>query len=337
MEATIKDVARQAGVSTATVSRVINNTGGVRSDTVKRVMDAVKYVNYVPNIMARNLKTESSTIIGFVISNISNTHFTKMANKIESILREQGLNLIVCNTADDPNLELDHLQRMIAMHADGIILNTTCKNNDWICELSHKIPMVLVDRNITDPVFLGDFVGSNGYGGVMDLTKHLIEKGHRDIAIITSDLSTSTGRERLNGFSAAMRTIGIVVDDYYIYRYDSQHFSEEDGVAGCQYLMGLEKRPTAIVVINNEMTIGVYKYLHNNDISVPDDISVVSYGNINNSDLFRVEPTFATLNPNFIGEKAANLLLSRIEAPGRGNREIIFEPLLVVNESTKTL
>lgn len=335
--ATIKDVARHAGVSTATVSRVINNSGFVRPDTVQKVLSAIEEIQYVPNITARNLKNDSSSIIAFLISNISNTHFTIMAKTIDSILRNAGYSLMVSSTDDDPKTEIEQLKRMQSLNVQGIILNTTGRNDKLVAELSEKIPMVLVDRSVSSLEFRGDFVGSNGYSGVYDITEHLIDRGHRRIAIISSDLSTSTGRERLAGFSAAMKKIGVTVDDHYIYNFNSGHFNEEGGIRGCKYLMELEEPPTAIVVSNNDMAIGVYKYLARHNYRIPQDVSVASFGNINNSDLFKVQPTFATLNPMFIGEKAANLILSRISNPAVGAREVIFEPLMVIKDSTRSL
>ncbi len=334
---TIKDVAKCAGVSTATVSRVINGAIGVRPKTVERVNKAIAQVNYVPNAAARNLKTDTTKMIGLLISNISNSHFTSMAKIIETILHKDGYSMVVCSTDDDPNLELDYLSRLMSLRVDGLILNTTGQNDDFISGLSHNLPIALVDRSITTPNFLGDFVGSNNFEGVYALTKHLIGYGHRKIGIITSNLHVSTGQERLSGFQKAMLEIGISVDGAYPYRYDSQYFNIEGGVEGCRYLMSLKTPPTAIVVANNTMAVGVYTYLHDNHILTPDDVSVVSYGNISNSELFRTEPTYATLSPYFIGEKAAKLLLSRIEDPTRSNREVIFEPFLVVNESTRSL
>lgn len=335
--ATIKDVARAAGVSVATVSRVINNLGVVRKSTEDRVRKAIEETNYIPNAAATGLKTNSSKMIGFLISNIMNPHFTIMAKVIERTLRQRGYSLIVSSTDDDPAKEIHMLQCLQGLNVDGIILNTTGCNDEFVADLSTRIPMVLVDRSIRCPELIGDFVGSNGFDGVRALTEHLISRGHTRIGIITSNLSTSTGRERLEGFSAAMRSIGVTVDEKYPLRYSGEHFNEDDGASGCNYLMNLPEPPTAIVVANNAMVIGAYKYLNLRRIAVPDDVSIVSFGNINNSDLFRVQPTFATLNPSFIGEKAADLLLSRMEQPARGNREVFFEPLLVQGESTRSI
>lgn len=334
---TIKDVAVRAGVSVATVSRVINNADSVRAETAERVLAAIKEIDYIPNAAARNLKTATNPSVGFIVSNISNSHFTKMARTIEDRLRQSGYSLFIASTDDNPQSEQECLRRMEGTNVAGIILNTTGKNDGLVCDLSKKIPFALVDRTVADPKFNGDFVGSNGFGGIRALTRHLFQNGHREIAFITSDLSTSTGRERLSGFVNAMQDIGVTVNEQYKYLYTSGCFNENGGLEGCHYLMNLPTRPTAIVVANNQMAIGVYKYLYHHHISVPDDVSVVSYGNISNSDLFRKEPTIVTLDPTFIGDRAAKLLLSRIRQPDIGNRESIFEPLLIINETTRAI
>ena len=336
-DVTIKDVARLAGVSTATVSRVINGASGVKQSTVDKVNKVIAETDYIPNATARNLKTDSTRIIGLIVSNISNNHFTSMSKVIDQVLREKGYSVIVCNTEDDPALELDCIRRLMSLQVAGIILNTTSQNDDSIAATSHNLPMVLVDRSISHPNFIGDFVGSNGFSGVKALTTHLIGLGHRDIGIITSNLKTSTGRERLEGFVSAMAGIGVTVDEHYPFRFDSRFFNVEGGIAGCSYLLSRENPPTAIVVANNTMAVGVYKYLHAQRVPVPGRISVASYGNIDNGELFSVEPTYTTLNPDFIGERAARLLLSRMDEPSRGNREVIFEPVLVAGGSTAAL
>ena len=337
IDITIKNVAKEAGVSTATVSRVINGVSGVRPSTIKKVNDAIARINYVPNAVARNLKTEKTNTIGLLVSNISNSHFTFMAKTIEQILRDEGYIVIFCSTDDRADMELKYLQRLMSLRVDGLILNTTGQNDDYVAGLSNMLPIVLVDRYIHNHKFFGDFVGSNNFDGMKTMTRHLVDLGHRKIGIITSNLLASTGRERLRGFQAAMQNIGVCVDDNYPYRYDSSFFNIEGGMDGSKYLMSLEDKPTAIAVINNDMAIGVYKYLYANHISVPEEVSIVSYGNIENSELFCIEPTYVTLNPHFIGEKAGQYLLSRINNRSLGNREVIYESTLYIHDSTKKL
>ena len=334
---TIRDVARYAGVSTATVSRVMNGIGVVRPDTKKKVEDAIKHLNYLPNEAARNLKTESSKLVGFIVSSISNGHFSSMAKMAEKFFERYGYNLIVCSTEDDGVSEVKYLQRMMQMQVEGLIVNTTGKNDELISEISSDVPIVLVDRYVSHPGFVGDFVGSNNYAGIEKLTQFLIAHGHRRIGIINSNLKVSTGVERFSAFRESMGRIRVTVGDDYEYRYDSQSSSIEDGYDGCRYLMNLAVPPTAIVIANNTLAIGAYKYINDHGIDIPGMLSIVSYGNIDNSDLFRISPTYTTLNSGFFGEKAANFLLSRIGNPGIGNREVIFEPSLFLGNSAGVL
>ena len=333
MAATIRDVARLAGVSTSTVSRALNAPSCVKHQTLSRIMKAVQECHYVPNTFARNLKTNSSKTIGLLISDISNSHFTSMAKAIETILRENGFSMIVCSTDENPQQELDYLHHMLSSQVDGLILNTTNFNNDQIVEFSSRLPVVLIERNIEEPGFRGDYIGSNNQEGMKEMTQYLLRNGHRKIGLINCETQVSTGRERLQGFVNAMRAAGISAGTDYPYLFDCASFSVENGYTGCAHLMTMEDRPTALLVTNNTLTIGVLKYLRSHQVSVPKDISVMSYGNIEHSDLFCVDLGHAALSPAQIGEKAAGGILSRIEKPNLRNREVIFEPVLMTGQS----
>lgn len=336
-EATIKDVARLANVSTATVSRVINQDPSVRKKTVEKVEQAIRETNYIPNLHARTLKTDTTKIIGLLVSDLANSYFTAMAKALEISLHEYGYNVVVCSTNDDPERELSYLSRLSSLRADGLILDITAKNNAYISELSHSIPIVLIERKIADDNFVGDLVCSNNYAGVYTMTKYLLDNGHQRIGIINTELQVSTGQERFAGFAAAMREAGISIDNEYPYKFDSRLFSMEGGIQGCRYLLDKELPPTAIVATNNTIALGVYKYLKENSISIPGDISVLSYGNIENSELFSVVPGHTTLDPVYIGNRSAELLLARIKNPRRPNKEVVIEPAFIANESVASI
>lgn len=337
MKMTIKDVAKLADVSIATVSRVINEDPSVRRETVEKVQQAIQDTNYVPNTYARSLKTDTTKIIGLLVSDLSNNHFMTMAKALETILSEHGYSLVVCNTDDNAEKELLYLSRLCSLRVDGLILDVTPKNNIYIADLSKSIPIVLIERRIANENFIGDLICSNNFSGIYTATKYLVNSGHRKIGIINTELKVSTGKERFEGFVSAMSEVGITVDAHYPYKYDSKIFSVEGGILGCQYLMEKDDRPSAIIATNNTIALGIYKYLRKKNISVPKDVSVLSYGNIENSELFNVIPGHTTLDPNYIGERAAKLLLSRIDAPRKPNKEIVIEPSLVVNESVASI
>ena len=204
----IKDVAKEAGVSTATVSRVINGSPSVRRATIQKVNEAIARTNYVPNASARSLKTNATKTVGLLVSDISNPHFILMSVSIESILNKSGYSVIICNTNDNPEMELTYLQRLVAMNIDGLIINTTGRIDDYICMLSQTTPVVLVDRSIQSPTFKGDFVGSNNFDGARSMVSHLLGYGHRRIGFIVSSQKVSTSEERNAGFATEMKNAG---------------------------------------------------------------------------------------------------------------------------------
>ncbi len=333
----IKDVAKEAGVSTATVSRVINGSPSVRRATIQKVNEAIARTNYVPNASARSLKTNATKTVGLLVSDISNPHFILMSVSIESILNKSGYSVIICNTNDNPEMELTYLQRLVAMNIDGLIINTTGRIDDYICMLSQTTPVVLVDRSIQSPTFKGDFVGSNNFDGARSMVSHLLGYGHRRIGFIVSSQKVSTSEERNAGFATEMKNAGIPIDKDYPYLYSVNSLFEQGGYDGCRYLMGLETPPTAIAIANNVMAIGAYKYCTEKGINIPDQISIVSYGTIEHAALFKTYPTYVTLSASYMGEKAAAAVLSRIANPKINNRESIFEPVLDIHESTRKI
>ncbi|WP_162151301.1 LacI family DNA-binding transcriptional regulator [Enterocloster asparagiformis] len=337
MASTIRDVAKLANVSIATVSRVLNQDPVVSQKTIQRVQEAMLACNYVPNSYARNLKSNNAHTVGFLVSNISNSYFTSMAKVIEDILLEHGFNLIICSTNEDPGQELSRLNYLQSIQAEGVILNTTNFNNQTVVELSKTMPIVLLERSISGAEFRGDFIGSNNFAGIKLLTEHLLSNGHRKIALINCGKHVSTGRERFDGFWAAMAGVGIEINSSYPYVRDCDSFSIDNGFQSCRQLLNLPDPPTALIATNNTLAIGALRYVSLNQISIPDKLSFMSYGNIENSDLFFVGLSHATLNPQFIGEKAANCILSRIGNPSLPNREVTFEPALSVQSSVSPL
>lgn len=333
---TIKDVARLAGVSTATVSRVINGNYYVSPEIESKVRAAIKELNYFPNSVARSLKNDNTYSIGLLVSDISNSYFTTMARVVEDIVSAENYNIIVCSTQDDKEREYNYLKLLVGRKIDGLILNTTGENDDFIASLSQKMPIVLVNRRVYNTDFVGDFIDSSNADGVRILTSHMISLGHRKIGVINGDLSVSTGKERYGGFIEAMKQIGTSVDNSYPYRYDGS-FTVESGYDGAAYLLGLKEPPTGIVIMNNSMVIGAMKYLRTNGIKVPEDVSIASYGNIDNIEVMYIQPSIVTLNAHSVGDKAGRMILERIRNNSIRNREVIFTPQLAPGNTVRRL
>lgn len=331
---TIRDVAKHAGVSIATVSRVINDNYYVSPDIKARVLRAIEELHYYPNSVARSLKNDSTHSIGFLVSDISNNYFTTMAKAVEDVINKKHYSLIVCSTDDKKERELTYLKLLISKKIDGLILNTTGGNDKFIAELSEYMPVVLVNRKVYDDKFKGDFIDSDNIQGVYNLTRHLLSLGHRKIGVINGMLNVSTGTERFAGFKKAMSEVGIDVNESYPYRYDGD-FTMEAGYQGAAKITGGSDKPSAIVVMNNVMALGALKYLKASNIRVPEDISISAYGNIDNIELMYVQPTIVTLNAWVIGNKAGEMILERIENKNINNREVIYVPQLVEGNSVK--
>ena len=325
---TLKEVAAHAGVSIATVSRVLNSSTHVSSDIKEKVEAAVEELGYRQNLIARSLKTNSTNTIAFITSDISNPYMITVAKAVEDLIHVEKYNLLVCSTEGNPERELEHLKLQMGRNVDGLILNTTGLNCEFITEISTRIPVILIHRNCGNPGFVGDFVDSDNDEGVYQLTKHLISFGHRRIFVIKGKKYISSNQYRFNGFCRAMAEIGIDVDDSYPYQFDG-NFTEESGYRAVEHLCGLAVRPTAVLGFNNTTTIGVLRGLMANNISVPEEMSIVSYNDIEYKELMTVRPTVHEINPREIGVIAGRALLERLGAGDLPNRDFILSGRLV--------
>ena len=331
-KATIKDVAAAANVSVATVSRVLNGNYYVSPDVEDRVRRAIEALGYVQNSIARSLKMNSTHMIGYVVSDISNTYHISAARAAEDILRKEGYSMILCSTENSKEREHEYLNLLVGKHVDALVLNTTGKNDPYLVNLSKNMPIVLVNRKITRPEFTGDFVDTNGYDGCYHLTKLLLSIGHRKIYVLHGPQHLSNSQERLAGFKAAMKEHGITVDDSYPYQFAGS-FTLQSGIDAIETLCSMEDKPTAIMSQNNMMTIGVLKGLKSKNISVPEELSLVSYDGIDNLDLMTIRPTVANFDTTIIGSRIATMLLERIKDPSMANRQFILEPEIIQGNS----
>lgn len=335
---TITDVAKEAGVSIATVSRVLNDNYTVSAELKTKVNDAISKLNYFPNSIARSLKNESTLTIGLIVSDISNAFFTTLARSVEDILRSNNYNIIVCSTDNKKEIELDYLHLLMEKKVDGIILNTTGENNEFIASLSHNIPIALCGRKVDVLSFKGDFVDSDNVHGSYELTRHMIAMGHKKIGIISGQQIVSSGYERMDGFRKAMQTINIKVNENYPYIYKGDFNRIESGFQGAEFLLNLPDPPTALVAMNTEMAIGTLRYCKEHNVDIPNDVSIGCYGDIVNADLLYVQPSIVTMSAWTIGKRLAELIVERIESNDEvTNREIRFATQLVAGNGVKKI
>lgn len=332
---TILDVARLAGISTATVSRVINNSNSVKDETKAKVLQAIEALGYYPNFIARSLKNDETKVVGLLVSDLANSHFTAIAKEVERVIGEKGYSLIVCSTDEDGKRERNYLNVLMSQKIDGLILNTTGYNDAYIAQLSRELPMVLLSRKIADPEFVGDFVDMDNFAAGYALCRHLIDYGHKRIAVITGPMRLSAAKERAEGFCACMREAGLPIPPDYVF---SGGFTQESGVEGAEHLMFLHYPPTAIVLTNNSLAMGAMRYFKQHGIAVPDQVSLAVFSNFDNEDLFYVQPSTFFNDSVKIGHAAAELVLERISAAERmPNRIKTFLSEITVQNGVRRL
>ena len=328
----IKDITKKAHVSVATVSRSLNDSDCVTDAMRQRVMDAVRELGYVPNSIAKSLKTNSTYTIGFLVPDISNHFVISIARIVEDIVGRQNYNLILCSTGNKAERELDYLKMLMSRSVDGLILNTTGHNDEFVLRMNRQVPIVLLNRQIQAEGFRGDLVDTNNYLGAYLLTKQLLALGHRKILVVRGPLHLSNSKERFQGFADAMAESGLTVNERYPYVYTGE-FLMQSGIDAVDFFCDLDDRPTAILSLNNMLTVGILEQLHARNIRVPEHVSLVSYDAINNVDLMMIRPTSAIFDTTAIGKLLGRTILERIRNPESENRKFVFDPTIIQGNS----
>jgi LacI family transcriptional regulator len=327
----IKDVAKYAGVSTATVSHVINETRFVSEETRQRVLDAIESLNYQPSAIARGLVTNATQTIGLIVADITNPFFTAVARGVEDEINRHGYHTILSNTDEDPDRENEYLRLLSARQIDGLIIAPARSHSDRLLRLSESgVPIVLLDREATG--IPAPFVCVDNEGGAYQAVKYLTELGHRRIGILMGMETISTHVARLNGCKRALTEAGLAIDETLIVRTDNWlHLPQADRVASAppksltnvqmtpatfnalQRMLNLPDRPTAIFVTNNQMTLGTLYVLKERKLRCPDDISIISFDDHDWAPLFDPPITVVRQPTYHLGQTAAWLLMQMIK------------------------
>jgi LacI family transcriptional regulator len=273
MVTTIFDVARQAGVSTSTVSRVMNGNGRVDPQLAARVTRAARALNYRPNKTARGLRLRQNQVWALVISDIrTGPFFADVVRGVEDGAHEAGYAMFLCNSDEDPLKEAGYLELAIAENVAGVILTPSGPDTDLSPLLDVGIHVVLADRKL--PGHQADTVVADNQGGAMKAVEHLLEGGYRRIACITGPLTATTASERLLGYSTVLEQASLPADSSLVYVGD---FREPGGREGMQRLLSRQPRPDAVFVCNNRMTAGALQAIEEAKLAIPEDIAVVGY------------------------------------------------------------
>lgn len=331
----IKDIAAHAGVSIATVSHAFRNPGRVSDDTRKKVLDAAREIGYTPNRLAANLRTARSGNIVAIIPDVADTHNSKIIKAIESVAHSRGYSVLLGDTQGSAEREREFAAMTVSRQADGIIL------------MSHRLPFDIgKDKSILDnlpPIVSG--CESTGYDVIplvaiddvqaaMDATRHLVGYGHRDIAVITGDMDTTSSRDRLEGFRSAMSQEGLKCDDDLIIFSD---YSLHGGEVATESILLRKNRPTAIFCFSDEIAVGCMYALRQHGFSVPGDISVMGFDNIPVAKYFSPPLTTVAQPTKEIGTVCATILLDLIEEKEPEHFSNLLPHKLLIRESTRQL
>jgi LacI family transcriptional regulator len=328
----IKEVARLAGVSTATVSRVINNQPYVSHKLRERVLHAIKELDYHPSNIARSMRKQHSKIIGIVIPDIENPFFTSVVRGIEDVANQHLYKVFLCNSDRSPEKEKMYLEVLAMERISGAIVVP------YMAESYHplqklNIPFVFINQTL--PGLKNDSVVLDNFNGAYQATKHLIDLGHTRIGLINAPYDRPAETQRLIGYQKALLDSGIEIDHSIIIA--STAFTPDKAEIATDQLLENQNRPTAIFSLNNYMTLGALKSLSSHKLRIPDDISVVGFDDMPWLSFFSPPITVVEQPTYLIGERAAKLLISRMEKEELGEpKNLILDPVLIVRRSTSS-
>lgn len=340
--ATIKDVARRAGVSVATVSRVMNGTAPVLEHTRERILTAARELHFTPNASARSLSTRRTTALGVVLPDLHGEFFSELLRGLDRVAQQQGRHLLVSSSHHDPHGIAAALR---AMHGrvDGLIVMAPDVPATALAEsLPRNLPTVLLNcaertdvADGTAPVRIR-MLGVDNVGGAMAMVRHLASLGHERIGFIAGAPDNTDARERLIGYERAMHELGLEAPSAYRAGGD---FSEESGWRAAQSLLDASPRPTAIVAANDMMALGALRAARERGLAVPADVSVAGFDDIPTARYVTPPLTTVRVDVESLGAHAASLLLALMTAtdgdaaPSPRTRREVLPGVLVTRES----
>jgi LacI family transcriptional regulator len=330
LRVTIEDVARTAGVSRQTVSRVLNNKGEVSGTTRSRVQEAIAALGYHPSAIARSLSLQRTFSIGLVVPDITNPFFPEIARGVEDAARRENYNLFLCNTDEDPELELAALHSLDENRVEGVILVSSRLPEEQLhAWLEAHRNTVLVNRQPLDPATLAVFMDDKISEEIA--ASYLLELGHRRIGFLMGPVHSYSVQRRLEGYQKACRQRHIPCDEDLIIR---ESPTPEGGYRAARQLLNGKNPPTALLATNDVMAVGAMKYCIEMNIPIPEKISIFGHDDVPLAAL--ISPALSTMSiPKYeVGQKATDLLLSRLRNDEPTQPQLLIEPKLVEREST---
>jgi len=332
MKYTMRDVARLAGVSTSTVSAVINNSVPVSPKRKKKVLEAMAALDYHPDEVARSLKKGRTKAVGVIVPDITNAFYPEVIRGVEESARQHGYAVLLCDSTENPANENEHLDTLFSRRVDGVLLAICARSTAYDAIVRRRFPVVFVDR--IPPTATENTVSTDNVQAGYIAARHLIELGHERIAMLVGDLALSTHRDRLEGFRKAMQEAHMAIrNDFLI----AGELEVANGFEDSLRMLSLPITPTAIMVSNNKLLLGLLQALDERHISIPKDMSVLGFDDYAWNKYFNPSLTAIAQSTFEMGRKAFELLVQIINKGkniGSAERHIRLNAELRVRNST---
>jgi LacI family transcriptional regulator len=328
---TIRDVAERAGVSTMTVSRVINKSGYISQETRERVDAAIAELGYVPNTLARSLRFKQTKTLACVLTDITNPFFTTIARGVGDAASAQGFNVIFCNTDESESEQAEQLTALVQKRVDGVLLVPAASSEDAVAFLREQhVPVVILDRRVPDCSV--DSVRCDSEEGAYELVRLLLTLGHRHIAALSGPAMVSTAQDRVAGYCRALAEAGVAMQQDLI---NFGSFTQAGGHQAARQMLALIPRPTALFAANNFIAAGAYQAAREAGLDVPKDVSIVTFDDLPAWLLMEPFMTVAAQPAYEIGRAATELLLKRLAGENlAGCQELVMPFEIIVRRSS---
>ncbi len=328
---TMNDVAKEAGVSVATVSRVINGNYKVSKKLERKVQNAMKKLHYYPSTLARSFKIQQTMLVGVIVPLIDHPFYSRLAMAIEKKLFEHDYRAIICNSEENEERERAYIEMLLRQRVDGFIINSAVMNMSYFHELEGlEIPYILIDRDLPEADCSKVF-GDNSQGGYIGM-EHLINLGHRRIGVVGAPAHTEPIARRIRGTREAMAAHNIPDDPDLLITGDTQLF--DMGYRSAEKLMSLDNPPTAIFCLTDVTAVGAMHAVSERGLKIPEDISILGYDNIPIASYMIPQLTTIEQPIMNMGETAVELLLKNLSEPVAVKQKAVLETNLVIRQTT---
>ena len=330
----IRDIAEDAGVSIATVSRVLNKSQPVSEELRERVMASVERLGYRPNPVARSLRTRRTFVIGVIVPNISNAYFTDIVRAIEDVALEAGYVVTVCSSDQDLAKERRYVDVLRNRMVDGVLIAVADRTQSQVSPLTEsKVPVVLIDRRL-EASSNGDSVTVDTRHGAYVAVQHLFQRGYSRIGIVGGPSAVSTALDKIEGYKDALREHSVPLDEGLVFEGD---YTEASGADIARRIFQMDNPPQAVLIANNLMTLGFFKVVKEYGLRVPHDIAFVSFDDSTWASLADPPVTLVDQPTYELGKTATEILLDRMDSEASDvhaeARHLVLRPRLIVRGS----